>query len=155
MKQKHISLLAQTIIVIVAAVMLIAAQGFKDMSSIKTYVSSSYYPTLLCALIIIFGIWGIAEDLLSMKDGEKGERFEIGNVRNLFLTIGAVLFVLLIWQFLGLFYPAVFIAVGVLIFFFKPRTSSLGKHIGFCLLISAILFILFYLIFGVLLRVQF
>jgi len=117
-KQKHISLLAQAVVVVVAAVMLIAAQGFKDMSSLKTYVASSYYPTLLCALIIVFGIWGIAEDLAAMKKEERSEIFQIGNVRNLLLTVGAVLFVLLMWQFLDLFYPAVFIAVGVLIFFF-------------------------------------
>lgn len=155
MKQKYISLITQTVVVAIAAVMLVIAQGFKDLASLHVYVPSSYYPSLVCILIIVFGIWGIIEDVQSIKKSGAGDVFTIGITRNLLLTVGMVVFVLLLWQFLDLFYPAVFIATGVLTYFFKPRTTGLAKHISYCVMISAILFSLFYVIFDLLLQVRF
>lgn len=155
MKQKYISLITQTVVVIVAAVMLVLARGFTDLASLRVYVPSSYYPSLVCILIIVFGVWGIIEDIQTIKKSGAGDAFVIGITRNLLLTVGAVVFVLLMWQFLDLFYPAVFIATGVLMFFLKPRTTGLSKHIGYCVMISAILFGLFYVIFDLLLQVRF
>lgn len=154
MKQKYISIIAQTIVTIIGIVMFVVAQGFEDFNGNNAYISSSYYPSIICCLIVIFGVWGIIEDVVTIKQGNSEAKFKIGNTRNLFLVLGAAVFVLMMWQFFSLFYPSIFIAVAVLMYFLRPTQENKMKHIGFCLLISTILLFLFYAIFDLALQVH-
>ena len=154
MKQKHISIIAQAIITIIGLAMFIVAQGFEDFDGNNTYISSAYYPSIICILIVVFGIWGIVEDVIAIKHGDNEAKFKVENVRNLLLVLGAAIFVLAMWHFFSLFYPSVFAAVAVLMYFLRPNNESKMKHVGFSLLISAILLTLFYVIFDLALQVH-
>jgi hypothetical protein len=112
-------------------------------------ISPATFPRLVSILLVITCIISFF-----MTRKKENEDVDLVNFRFLIYTVLAVILFIMMWQLVGYFYPLSFAFLTALLYIYSDQENKVKKLLK-AMLISLIVVLLTYLVFGVLLGVIF
>lgn len=150
MSFKKVSIAALTLILLLSAAGVYLANQIND-RGVESFVGGpKFYPMMLLGIIMIFGIWDLAETLKA----EDTRRYTVPEIKRLSISIGMVVLWILLWKYAVGFYPAGILMAFVMLYYLNPETDR-KKKIRTAVVTDAIIMGAVYVIFTVLFTVRF
>jgi len=118
MSYKKASYLALSLLVLLAMAYLWSATELRDPRS-RGSIGPGYFPIILGVLLILLCVLSFVQTMRRDTD----QTISIPNLDYVVVTIAATSMLMVLWSYLGIFYPLVFVFVAGLMILFQPSAN--------------------------------
>lgn len=153
MSYKNQSIISEIFVILIGLAFIVYSLMDYD-TSVAVYRNDKLYPIAISGALIVAALAAMARDVWG-KDKHRTEKKKVGNMKAFFLVAGMSIIMKLIWQYLHLFYVAIFLGVVVLLYSFHDTQKTRKKRLIFALIAGAVFTAGAYLVFSVLLTIKF
>jgi len=152
MKKRTLSIISELLFILIGVFFVVNALALKPAKNY--YESPALYPLLVSAALIITSCVALIKDMVK-KGPERTEIFDIPNPKGLLAAIVILVVMKLIWQYLDMFYLAIFLGVWAMLFLFHDIDKTKKQRLIFATAGSVVFTAAAWLIFTMILSIKF
>lgn len=153
MKRKTASIISELLVIAVGLFFIIDSIRTFD-PRLKYYESPALYPVLVSSIMIVAALVALFKDLTG-KTNSDGKKIDIPNIKGFFIAIAIIIVVKLLWQFLDIFYVAIFLGIAAMLFLFHDKDKPMKTRLIVTAAGSIGATVIIYVVFGLLLGINF